>query len=61
MTGPIARIIARWAASALVTYGFISPEYGSALDTDLALVLGSVLGFWTEAAYVFAKRKGWTT
>ena len=61
MIGPIARIMARWIASALVTYGLIAPEYGTALDHDIALILGAVMGFATEAAYAVAKRRGWAT
>ena len=61
MIGPIARILARWIASALVTYGMIAPEYGAALDHDIALILGAVIGAATEAAYAIAKRKGWAT
>jgi hypothetical protein len=61
MIGPISRIVGRWAASALVTYGMVAPEYGSALDADLALVIGVVLGAAVEAGYIAAKRLGWAT
>ncbi|MFE3836074.1 hypothetical protein [Pseudogemmobacter sonorensis] len=61
MIGPISRILARWLASALVTYGLVAPQYGAALDHDLALVLGALIGAGTEAAYALAKRRGWST
>lgn len=61
MIGPISRIIGRWAASALVTYGMVAPEYGTALDADLALVVGAVLGLGVEVGYILAKRFGWAT
>lgn len=61
MTGPISRIAARWLASALVTYGIVAPEYGAALDHDVALILGGVIGAATEGAYALARRKGWRT
>lgn len=61
MAAVYARIIARWIASALVTYGWFMPEYAADLDTDLALVLGAVLGAVVEGVYALAKRKGWAT
>lgn len=61
MIGPISRILARWIASALVTYGVISPEYGGALDADVATILGLVIGAATEASYILARRLGWRT
>lgn len=61
MIGPVSRIVARWLASALVTYGLVAPEYGAALDHDIALILGGLIGAGTEAAYAVAKRNGWRT
>lgn len=61
MIGPISRILGRWMASALVTYGLIAPEYSIALDADLSLILGVVLGAAVEGAYALAKRRGWAT
>lgn len=61
MIGPLSRILARWIASALVTYGVIAPEYGTALDADVATILGLVIGGLTEASYMLAKRYGWRT
>ena len=61
MIGPISRIFARWIASALVTYGVIAPEYGAALDADVATILGLAIGAATEASYMLAKRFGWRT
>lgn len=61
MIGPLSRIVARWLASALVTYGLVAPDYSHALDGDLALVLGSALGLIVEGAYWIARKRGWNT
>jgi hypothetical protein len=57
------RIFARYASGALVSYGVVSPEVGAelAMDPDVALVLGAIIGAATEWAYAFAKARGWTT
>ena len=59
----LARIILRYASGALVTYGLIPHEVGAelAMDQELALILGGVIGAATEGVYAFAKRKGWAT
>lgn len=58
-----ARIILRYLSGALVAYGAMAPELGEqlAMDQDLALGLGAILGVATEGFYAVAKRKGWTT
>ena len=63
MIGPISRILLRYVAAALVTYGMIPPEVGAevAVDPDLLLILGLVLGAGVEAFYTIAKRLKWAT
>jgi hypothetical protein len=58
-----ARIFARYASGALVSYGVVSPEMGAemAMDPDVALVLGAIIGAATEAVYAWAKKKGLAT
>jgi hypothetical protein len=59
----IARIVLRYAAGALVAYGLINPGLGDqiAVDPDLALVLGGLIGAATEAAYVWVSKRGGQT
>ena len=59
----ISRIIARYLSGALVSYGAISPEVGAnlAIDPDVALVLGAIIGAATEGIYTWAKKRGWAT
>lgn len=59
--GPIIRIMSRWVASALVTYGIINPEYSLGLDADVSALAGVVIGIVTESHYFLAKRLGWRT
>lgn len=63
MTPVIVRILARYLAGALVSYGVIPHEVGAdlAVDPDVALVLGAIIGAATEAGYAFARKRGWTT
>lgn len=63
MTGPIARIILRYGAAALVTYGLLPHEIGEQVSTDpdLIALLGVAIGVLTEAAYAYAKRNGGAT
>jgi hypothetical protein len=58
MTAPIIRIILRYGVGAVV-----GMEIGGMLagDPDVVLLLAAGVGAATEAAYVFAKKKGWTT
>ena len=63
MTGPIARIILRYIAAALVTYGVMPHEIAQqiAVDPDLIMVVGVALGALVEVGYALAKRRGWAT
>ncbi len=63
MNAVIVRIIARYLSGALVSYGVIPQEVGAdlAMDPDVALVLGAIIGAVTEGVYAFAKKRGWTT
>jgi hypothetical protein len=58
----ISRIVARYLSGALVTVGF-SPDLAAevAMDPDVALVLGAMIGSVTEGAYAWAKKRGWAT
>lgn len=63
MQAVILRIAMRYLSGALVSYGLIPAEVGAdlAVDPDVALVLGAIIGAVTEAAYAWAKRKGLAT
>jgi len=63
MQAVILRIVMRYLSGALVSYGVIPHDVGAdlAMDPDVALVLGGVIGVATEAGYAFAKRRGWAT
>lgn len=63
MIGPISRIILRYVAAALVTYGLIPHEVGSqiATDPDLIVMVGLGLGAAVELGYAVARRRGWAT
>ncbi len=58
MTAPIARILLRYGVG--LVFGM---EIGSLLagDPDMVLVVAASIGVATEAAYAFAKKKGWAT
>jgi hypothetical protein len=63
MTAILARIIARYVSGGLVTIGFLPPDLAAemAVDPDVALVLGSLIGMATEGVYAWAKKRGWAT
>ena len=67
MTGPIARIILRYVAAALVTYGLVDENTGRMIsgDADLLAVIQVALGagivIVTEGYYWAAKRYDWAT
>jgi len=63
MTPVIVRILARYLSGALVSYGIIPHEVGAdlAVDPDVVLVLGAIIGAATEGIYALAKRWGWAT
>jgi hypothetical protein len=60
MTGPIARIIARYGSGVLVTWGVMSPELGDSLayDPDVIALVGFAVGAAAEFYYWMAKRYG---
>ena len=60
MIAPLSRILARYIASALVTYGALAAPDAAAVEPDIAMALGIVLAAVTEAAYVLAHRWGWS-
>lgn len=63
MTAILARIAARYISGALMTIGFLPPDLAAefAMDPDVALVLGGMIGAATEGVYAWAKSKGWAT
>lgn len=63
MQAVILRIAMRYLSGALVSYGVIPHDVGAelAMDPDVALVLGAIIGAATEAGYAFAKKRGWAT
>lgn len=63
MPAILARIIARYVSGGLMTIGVLSPDLADqfAMDPDVALVLGGIIGVVTEGIYAWAKRHGWTT
>lgn len=60
---PFARIVARYLAGALVALGVVGDGEALAFaeHPDTLIVIGAVLGLIVEAAYAFARRKGWAT
>jgi hypothetical protein len=58
MIAPVIRIVLRYGVGAVV-----GMEIGGMLagDPDIVMLLAAGVGAATEAAYVFAKRRGWTT
>ena len=60
---PISRIILRYLAAALVTYGIVPVDVGAqiAMDPDLIAMLGLTLAALVELIYNLAKRRGWAT
>ena len=63
MIGPLARIIVRYTAGALVMAGWIGGEFGDQLsaDPDILMAVGLGLSLTVEGFYVFARRLGWAT
>lgn len=59
MIGPLTRILARYVASALVTYGFIAAPDAAVMEPDLAILIGVAVGAVAEGAYALARRFGW--
>lgn len=61
IVAPLSRIMGRYIAGALVTYGLIAPDAVGALEPELIALAGAVIGAAVEVAYTLARRKGWTT
>ena len=63
MNMAIARILARYLASALVTAGILAPDFAAQIgaDPDVILLLGAVIGAVAEWAYARAKKNGGPT
>ena len=59
MIAPLSRILARYTASALVTYGAIAPPDAAFMEPEIALLIGLGIGALTEGVYALAVRFGW--
>ena len=57
----LARVLARYLSSALMTVGFLAPGLGAELarDPEVIGLIGLALGGATETAWALAVRKGW--
>ena len=57
----LARVLARYLSSALMTIGFLAPGLGAELarDPEVIGLIGLALGGVTETAWALAVRKGW--
>ena len=57
----LARVLARYLSSALMTVGFLAPGLGAELarDPEVIGLIGLALGGATETAWAMAVRKGW--
>ena len=63
ITGPVARIVLRYLAGALVSAGSLPGDIASqmAVDPDILLMVGLALTAAVEGLYALAKRLGWDT
>lgn len=67
MSPAIARIVLRYLAAGLVSYGLLAPDEAHALVgdphlvADVAAVVGILTGAVVEGWYTLAKRLGWKT
>lgn len=63
MNMAIARILARYLSSALVTAGILAPDFAAQIgaDPDVILLLGAGVGVVAEWAYARAKKNGGPT
>lgn len=57
----LGRIALRYGAAALVTYGLLSPSAGNSLavDPDIQVLIGMLLGALAEGWWMLARRRGW--
>lgn len=71
MSAVFVRILLRWLAGALVTYGVLTadladiitsdPDIVTALEQGMTVLAGILAGVLAEAWYYLAKRLGWAT
>lgn len=63
MNMAIARILARYLSSALVTAGFLAPDFAAQIgaDPDIIMLVGAGLAAVAEWAYARAKKNGGPT
>lgn len=61
MIAPLSRIIARYIAGGLVTYGLMTPDDAFILEPEFIVIVGGLIGAGAECLYAVAVRKGWTT
>lgn len=65
--GPLSRIVLRYGAGALVTFGFITADMGHMIADDpdlvaiISLALGGIGAFIAEYGYQLARKRGWAT
>ena len=59
----LVRIALRYGSAALIAFGIMSPEAADtvALDPDIALVLGLLIGAAVEGWYAWVRRHGGAT
>ena len=60
---PVARIIARYIAGAMVAYGIVDQDTAQSIytDPDMLILIGAGLAGVVEVVYGLAKRRGWST
>jgi hypothetical protein len=61
MVGPLARILLRYGAMALIMHGFMSADVGNSIasDPDLQMLLGSALVAIAVGFYFLAHKLNW--
>lgn len=57
---PVARIILRYLSGLTVGGAPLIAPY-LAVDPDMVMVTGAIIGFGVEGVYALAKRRGWST
>ena len=60
---PVARIVARYAAGAMVAYGLTDHDTAQSWvnDPDMLILIGTAIAGVVEGAYAIATRRGWAT
>lgn len=58
---PIARIVARYIAGAMVAYGLTDQDTAQSIytDPDVLILVGAAIAGVVEGAYALARRRGW--